>query len=131
MPEPVYLRDLTNAEWQIIAATLLPEKRREVALRQVVDAIFGSVDNDIKWWAMPADFAVWQTVYGYYRKWVKKGVGETINAVLVEQVHTQAGRAAQPSLGMIDSQSVKQDQLGGSKRAMTVIKRSKGASVTS
>lgn len=35
--------------------------------------------------------------------WVKKGVWETINALLVEQVRTQVGRAEQPSLGMIDS----------------------------
>ena len=40
--------------------------------------------------------------------WVKKGLWESINALLVEQVRTQSGRNEQPSLGMIDSQSVKQ-----------------------
>ena len=36
--------------------------------------------------------------------WVKKGLWEIINALLVEQVRTQTGRAEQPSLGVINSQ---------------------------
>ena len=44
--------------------------------------------------------------------WVKRGLWESINALLVEQVPTQSGRTEQPSLGMIDSQSIKRAQRG-------------------
>jgi len=49
---------------------------------------------------------------GTIAHWVKKGLWESINALLVEQVRTCLGRAEQPSLGMIDSESVTRAQRG-------------------
>jgi len=72
---------------------------------------------------MPKDFPAWQTVYGYYRLWVKLGVWEQLNLALVEQVRSSAGRNPQPSLVIIDSQSVKLGQKGGKSRAMNASKR--------
>ncbi len=101
MPEPLYSSDLTDSEWQIIDFMLPLEKQRgkqrKVDFRQVVNAIFYRADNGIKWRAMPINFPAWQTVYGYYRKWVKRGLWERINALLVEQVRSQSGRDEQPS----------------------------------
>lgn len=56
---------------------------------------------------MLKDFPAWQTVYGYYRLWVKLGVWEQLNVALGEQVRSFAGRNPQPSLVIIDSQSVR------------------------
>lgn len=90
----------------------------------MVDAIFYRADNGIEWRAMPVNFPAWQTVYGYYRLWVRTGVWEQLNAALVERLRTDAGREAQPSLGIIDSQSVKLAQKGGRKsRDLTATKR--------
>ncbi|MGK7903753.1 MAG: transposase [Hormoscilla sp.] len=52
---------------------------RLVDLREIVNAIFYWVDNGIKWRALPHDFPCWQTVYGYYRRWVKTHLWEEIN----------------------------------------------------
>lgn len=102
-----YSSDLSDAEWQQIDPLLPAEKPtgkpREVDLRDVLDAIFYRADNGIKWRAMPIDFPAWQTVYSYYRHWVRKGLWESLNALLVEQVRTGSGRAEQPSLGIIDA----------------------------
>jgi len=118
---------LTDAEWQIVELTLLLEKQRgkhrEVDFWQVVNAIFYRADNGIKWRAMPINLPAWQTVYGYDRKWVENGLWESINALLVEQVQTQAGRTEQSSLGMIDSQSVKQAQKGQLEQGLMSINR--------
>ncbi len=107
MSVPIYPSDLTDKEWEMIVSLLPPEKplgsRREVEMRQVLDAIFYRADNGIKWRAMPGDFPVWQMVYGYYRLWVKLGVWENINAALVERVRMDAGRRPHPSLGIIGS----------------------------
>jgi len=58
-------------------------------------------------------------VYGYFRLWVKLGMWEQINAVLVREVRQSEGRLAEPSLSIIDSQSVKLRQKGGQNKALT------------
>lgn len=110
----IYPSDLNDQEWQIIEPLLPPDKEigrpPEVNLRDVVDAIFYRADNGIKWRAMPIDFPPWQTVYTYYRLWVRLGVWQQINLALVERVRQQEGRKTQPSLIISDSQSVKAAQ---------------------
>jgi transposase len=122
-----YGSDLTDEEWQIIEP-LLPEEKpvgrlREVDLREVVNAIFYRVDNGVKWRNLPSDFGPWQTVYGYFRLWVRLGVWESIHQGLVREVRTRAGREADPSLGIIDSQSVRLGKKGGRKSGLTASKR--------
>ena len=117
MNQRYYDSDLKDEEWQRIAP-LLPSQKlvgrlREVSLREVLNAIFYRADNGTKWRNLPSDFPAWQTVYGYYRLWVRLGLWEQINQALVQQVRLQAGRQAQPSLAIIDSQSVKLGQKGG------------------
>jgi transposase len=127
MIQPYYDTDLTDAEWQEIEPLLPPEKplgkHREVDLREVVNAIFYRADNGTKWRALPKDFPPWQTVYGYFRLWVRLGVWEQINEVLVRRVRVSEGRNAEPSLVIIDSQSVKLGQKGGRSRALMATKR--------
>ncbi|MBM0745079.1 IS5 family transposase (plasmid) [Phormidium sp. CLA17] len=112
-----YSSDLTDAEWHRIEP-LLPTGKpvgrlREVDLRQVLDAIFYRVENGVKWRNLPADFPAWQTVYSYFRLWVRLGIWESINQALVHQVRRSAGRVGEPSLGIIDSQSVRLGEKGG------------------
>jgi transposase len=127
MTQRFYDSDVTDAEWQIIEPLFPPPKPvgkgREVDLREVVNAIFYRADNGIKWRALPCDFPAWQTVYGYYRLWVRLGVWEQINSALVQQVRQAEGRSAQPSLVIIDSQSVKLGQKGGRNRGLMVISK--------
>lgn len=122
-----YSSDLTDEEWQIIEL-LLPEDKpvgrlREVDLREVLNAIFYRVENGVKWRNLPADFPAWQTVYGYFRLWVRLGVWERINKTLVRRVRESVGREAEPSLGIIDSQSVRLGEKGGSKSGLMASKR--------
>lgn len=127
MSQPVYDSDLTDEEWAPIEPLLPPEKPvgkgREVDLREVLNAIFYRADNGIKWRALPKDFPAWQTVYGYFRLWVRLELWEDINAILVQKVRVSEGREAQPSLGIIDSQSVKLGQKGGRHKALMATNR--------
>ena len=117
MSKPYYDSDMKDEEWQQIEPLLPPEKPvgrlREINRREVLNAIFYRADNGIKWRNLPCDFPAWQTVYGYYRLWVRLGIWEQINSVLVPQVRVKEGREAQPSLAIIDSKSVKLGQKGG------------------
>jgi len=127
MNQRYYDSDLRDEEWQRIAPLLPPQKPvgklRKVSLREVLNAIFYRADNGTKWRNLPHDFPVWQTVYGYYRLWVRLGLWEQINQALVHQVRLQEGRNAQPSLAIIASQSVKLGQKGGKNRALMAINK--------
>ncbi|NJR62411.1 MAG: transposase [Cyanobacteria bacterium CRU_2_1] len=135
MTEPFYDSDLTEGEWQIIEP-LLPApkhlgKDREVDLREVLNAIFYRADNAVKWRAIPKHFPAWQTVYGYYRLWVRLGVWEQINDALVRQVRQAEGREEEPSLVIIDSQSVRLGQKGGMNTEWTATSLSRDANAIS
>ena len=127
MNQPYYESDLTDEEWAEIEPLLPPQKplgkAREVEMRVVLNGIFYRADNGIKWRALPSDFGAWQTVYGYFRLWVRLGIREQINAVLGQEVRLAAGRDAEPSLAIIDSQSVKLGQKGGRNTALMATKK--------
>lgn len=56
---------------------------------------------------LPKDFPPWQTVYGYFRDWTNDGTLQRLHDTLREQVRAKEGRNAEPSAGIVDSQSVK------------------------
>ena len=60
-----------------------------------------------QWRMIPMEFAPWQTVYYYFRKWKLEGVFEYIMDALRSIVRRLAGRHESPSMGIIDSRSVK------------------------
>ena len=55
----------------------------------------------------------WKTVYHYFRRWRQAQVWVRLHAQLREQLRATLGREAQPSAGIIDSQSVKTTGIGG------------------
>jgi transposase len=132
MSRKPYPSDLSDAEWAILEPLLPAQKPigapRAVKIREVVNALMYVTDNGIKWRALPHDFPAWQTVYGYFRRWNQSGVWEQVNCALNRQVRLDAGRFEQPSLGLIDSQSVEMTQKGGQSSVSMATKKSKVAS---
>ena len=126
-----YGSDLTDQEWQRLMPLLPLDKTvgrwRTTNLREILNAIFYRADNGTKWRNLPKDFPPWQTVYGYFRLWVRLGVWEQINESLVRQVRVSEGREEEPSLAITDSQSVKLGEKGGQRLESMGLKRSKAA----
>jgi putative transposase len=84
-----------------------------VDLREVLNAIFYLVRTGCQWRMLPREFPKMSTVRYYFDKWREDGTWEALNDRLREQVRVAAGRAAEPSGAIIDSQSVKTTEAGG------------------
>ena len=129
MTRKPYPSDLNDDEWELIEE-LIPSYKgighpQTVERREIINAILYWVDNGIKWRAMPHDLPSWSTVYDYYSRWTKTGVWEKINHKLLKTVRKIEGRDEEPSLVIIDSQSVKTVEKRGENRALTVIRKSR------
>ncbi len=83
------------------------QRKSRWCLKDVVDAILYVTKNGCVWRDLPADFPNWQTVYWYFRKWVKDGTWERINGCLIVDYRVKVDKNAQPSVAIIDSQSAK------------------------
>jgi transposase len=106
-----YSSDLSDAEWALVEP-LLPAaaeggRPKKHPRRDVVDAILYVVRAGCAWRALPADFPPWQTVYWYFTRWEEQRVTLRMLDALRQQVRLADGREADPSAGIIDSQSLK------------------------
>lgn len=99
---------LTDGQWQVIKEYLNHQRKRQIDLREVMDAIFYVTRTGVQWRNLSeTKFPDWQAVYYYFDQWKKNGVYEKINAALNQLERTQKGRKPTPSVGFADSQSVK------------------------
>jgi putative transposase len=82
-------------------------------LRAVITAILYILRTGSQWRYRPDEYPNYNSVYYHYRKWCWKGTWEAVHTALRERVRCEAGREAQPSVLLLDSQSVRTTEVGG------------------
>ncbi len=107
-----YPSDLTDKEWAVLEP-LFPKPRdpgrpRKYPLREILKGIFYVLRSRCSWRMMPKDLLHWKTVYHYF-SCREDGTWERINRKLLKRTR----KGAYPSVGIIDSQSVRTSAKGG------------------
>ncbi|MGH6654417.1 MAG: transposase, partial [Actinocrinis sp.] len=110
-----YPSDLTEERWALIKPVITAWKaahpsvsghQGRYAMREIINAIFYQGRTGCQWEYLPHDLPPPGAVKYYFYKWRDDGTSETVHEILRCQVRERAGRTEDPSLVVLDSQSV-------------------------
>lgn len=130
-----YPSDLADEEWSLIEPLIPPAKhggrKRTVAMREVVNGVMYVLSTGCQWRYVPKDLPPRSTLHDYLTRWNYDGTLKKIHHMLYMRCREAMGREASPTACVIDSQSVKSAEKGGSASihpGMTRARRSKARS---
>ena len=117
-----YPSDLTDEEWALIDPLIPPAKRggnkRTVDEREVVNGLMFILSTGCQWRSLPKDLPPRSTVNRYFCDWNHDRTLDRLHHALYVQCRDRVGREASPTAAIIDSQSVKSAEKGGSRTRM-------------
>ncbi|MEU1320677.1 IS5 family transposase [Streptomyces tibetensis] len=113
-----YPSDLADEQWALIEPLITALKQDRVKrsatgdpgscdLQEVVNAIFYQNRTGCQWRCLPHDLPSWSAVFYYFGLWRQDGLDQRIQELLRCQVRERAKRLEDPSLVIIDTQSVR------------------------
>ena len=109
-----YPTDLTDEEWERIRPLLPKASRRgrkpKTDMREVMNAIRYMARSGGGWRMLPKEFGPWQTIYWWFRRFVRRLLFRTIHDVALMIDRERCGREASPTAGVLDSQTIKAPQ---------------------
>lgn len=123
MEQKRYPGELTDQEWKLIKPLVENKstgRKPKYGKRRILDAIFYLLRSGCSWRLLPHDFPPWQTVYSQFAKWKIEGVFQKMHDSVRKNLRVLLGRTAEASGAIIDSQSIKTTERGGSVGMMEV-----------
>ena len=112
----VKLYELTDVQWWLVGPVFDPKGRRGPRARRsrltMVVAVLWLARSGCQWRELPPRFGPWPAVWAQWRRW--RGMGVWVQAMfrLRRVARVQAGRDPEPSLLMVDAQTVKGRRAG-------------------
>lgn len=118
MQSPAYPDNLNDSEWNLIKKYLEPSNNLggrppKYGKRVMLDAILYLLRTGCSWRHLPHNFPPWKSVYTQYRTWIKSGIFEKIHGALRNKLRRIRNKKPTPTVGIVDSQSVKITDRGG------------------
>jgi len=111
-----YPTDLTGEESLFIQPFLPAVAKRgrkpKTDLREVLDALRYLARTGGGWRMLPNDLPAWQTVYWWFRRFVRRLLFRTIHDVALMLDRGRQDREQPPSAAVVDSQSIKAPAAG-------------------
>lgn len=111
-----YASDLTDAEWEALAAVLPHSRLGRPARhprRTMLNAILYLLWTGCPWRGLPREFPPRSTVQSLFYRWRDDGTWSWISIRLVRLGRVSQGRAAVPTVGVIDSSSARTGENAG------------------
>jgi transposase len=110
-----YPSDLTDAQWALIEPVITAWKAAHpsvsgheggYAMREIINAIRYQGRTGVQWDYLPHDLPPKSATYYYFAKWRDDGTDQAIHDLLRWHLREKKGRLADPSLVVLDTQSV-------------------------
>jgi transposase len=110
-----YPSDLTDGRWALIEPVLTSWKARRPSasgsqgsyeMREIVNAILYQSRTGCQWEYLPHDLPPRSATYYYFAKWRDDGTDQVVHDLLCWHAREKKGRKADPSLVVLDTQSV-------------------------
>lgn len=128
-----YPSDVSDDEWAFVAPylTLMTEAapQRQHDLREVFNGLRYIVKTGAQWRWMPNDLPPWPAVYQQTQRWLAAGCFAALVHDLRVLLRLAAGRTAQPTAAIFDSQTLQSTPESGSRASYDGAKRRKGSKV--
>ena len=121
-----YPSNVNDSQWAIISKKIQTGRSRKYKLREIWNAISYLVKTSCQWRSLPSDFPNWRIVYYYFSIWTRSGLIQRIHDDLVKSSRKKSGRNPQPTVGIIDAQSVKNTLISSQERGYDAGKKIKG-----
>ena len=114
-----YDTDLSDVEWSQLES-LVPAPKpggrpAKHARREILNGIFYIVRSGSAWKLLPHDLPPWRTIYHYFWLWRRDGTWQKIHDTVRAKVRQAVGREPQPSGAIVDSQTVRTSEQGGTR----------------
>jgi len=104
----MYSTDLTDAQWNNIKKYLYNMgRKRKHSIRSVWNGMMYLLKTGCQWRMLPKEYPSWQVVYYYYRKWVDAELFDKLLDKLRSKTRVKLNQKALPTLGIMDSQSIR------------------------
>ncbi|MFG2677352.1 IS5 family transposase [Streptomyces sp. NPDC048445] len=110
-----YKTDLSDEQWALVEPVIVAWKavhpsvsghQGRYAMREIVNALLYQGRTGCQWELLPHDFPPPGAVKYYFYLWRDEGIDQTVHDLLRWQVREMARRRADPSLVVLDTQSV-------------------------
>ncbi len=122
----MYSTNLTDSQWEGINKFFDIKRKRKYSLRAIINGILYIAKSGAQWALLPKDFPPHGIVHYYFMTWRKSGIWQTILLDYIKKFRIKHNQNSEPTVIVIDSQSIKNSERGVQDKGFDGHKRIKG-----